>query len=154
MVYRIEVGFKQNIVDTLGERTKTDIYNFLGIDVDQVKTRRVYTLDIELKLEEFEKVRKELFVDPIIDEVSDRLPSFNWFMEVGYKPGVTDNVGKTARKAIQNLLKRKFRETEKVYTSIQYLIKSAKLSLIEIERIGKELLFVHFIFYFNTITYF
>ncbi|MCK5403399.1 phosphoribosylformylglycinamidine synthase subunit PurS, partial [Candidatus Bathyarchaeota archaeon] len=140
MVYRIEVEFKPNIVDTLGERTKTDIYNFLGIKVDHVKTRRVYTLDMELNLEELKKVKRELFVDPIIEEVSSQLPSFNWFMEVGYKPGVTDNVGKTARKAIQNLLKRKVREKEKVYTSIQYLIKSAKLSLIEIERIGKELL--------------
>lgn len=140
MVYRIEVGFKQNIVDTLGERTKTDIYNFLGIEVDQVKTRRAYTLDIELNLEELEKVKRELFVDPVIEEVSDKLPNFNWLMEVGYKPGVTDNVGKTARKAIQNLLKRKLKETEKVYTSIQYLLSSTKLSLIEIEKIGKELL--------------
>ncbi|MCK5402829.1 phosphoribosylformylglycinamidine synthase subunit PurS, partial [Candidatus Bathyarchaeota archaeon] len=140
MVYRIEVGFKQNIVDTLGERTKTDIYNFLGIKVDQVRTRRVYTLDIELNLEELEKVKRELFVDPVIEEVSDKLPNFNWLMEVGYKPGVTDNVGKTARKAIQNLLKKKLKETEKVYTSIQYLLSSTKLSLIEIEKIGKELL--------------
>jgi phosphoribosylformylglycinamidine synthase II len=141
MVYRIEVSFRPDIVDALGERTRTDIHNFLGIIVDQVRTRRVYTFDVELNLEELEKVKRELLVDPIIHDVSSDLPKFTWLIEVGYKPGVTDSVGKTAKKAIQDLLKRKFKDSEKVYTSIQYLVESAKISLKEIEKIGKELLF-------------
>jgi phosphoribosylformylglycinamidine synthase len=140
MVYRIEVGFKPHIVDALGERTKTDIYNFLGITVDKVSTRRVYALDMELKAGELEKIKRELLVDPIIEESSSRIMRFDWLIEVGYKPGVTDNVGKTAQKAIQNLLKRRFKETEKVYTSIQYLIKSSTLSFIKSKKIGRELL--------------
>jgi phosphoribosylformylglycinamidine synthase len=140
MVYRIEVAFKPNIVDALGERTKADIYNFLGIKIDQVRTKRVYTLDMKLKYEELEKVKRELLVDPVIQDASSNLPRFNWLIEVGYKPGVTDNVGKTAKKAIQDLLRRQFKESEKVYTSMQYLITSDKTTLLEIENIGKALL--------------
>ena len=42
---------------------------------------------------------------------------------MGYKPGVTDNVGRTAREAVELLLQRKFTSEEGVYTSILYLLK-------------------------------
>ena len=41
----------------------------------------------------------------------------------GFRPGVTDNVGRTAREAIQYLTGRPFAAGEAVYTSVQYLFK-------------------------------
>ncbi len=65
---------------------------------------------------------------------------FDWLIEVGFRPGVTDNVGKTAREAIAILLglpaaARPFR----VHTSRQYLLRGA-LSRAEAERVASQLL--------------
>lgn len=140
MVYRIEVELKLSEVDTLGKKKKNDIENFLGIKVNAVKTRKIYTLDIKLSQKELEKLKKELFVDPIVEKVSCSIPEFDWVIEVGFKPGVTDNVGRTSRTAIRDLLKRDLKEGEGVYTSIQYLIKGDELTFADAKKIGKELL--------------
>jgi len=59
---------------------------------------------------------------------------------VGFRPGVTDNVGKTAREAVELLLqiKKGTRKIE-VYTSRQYLIKG-KITRSDAERIASGLL--------------
>ncbi|MCK5553195.1 MAG: phosphoribosylformylglycinamidine synthase, partial [Deltaproteobacteria bacterium] len=53
-------------------------------------------------------------------------------IEVGFRPGVTDNVGKTAREAIELRLGVHLKDQERVYTSTQYLIKG------NLERPGVE----------------
>ncbi len=66
------------------------------------------------------------FCDPVIQEVAIDRPlarDFDILIEVGYRPGVTDNVGRTAREAIQYLTGRPFAAGEGVYTSVQYLLK-------------------------------
>ena len=54
-------------------------------------------------------------------------------------PGVTDNVGRTAREALEACLAVKLQAAEKVYASRQYLIRG-KLSKEEAERIATQLL--------------
>ncbi len=43
----------------------------------------------------------KVFADPVIQLYSDKplASDFSWLIEVGYRPGVTDNVGATAKKA-------------------------------------------------------
>ena len=60
-------------------------------------------------------------------------------IEVGYKPGVTDNVGRTAREAVEILLQRKFNPDEGVYTSVLYFLKG-KLTRSQAESIATGLL--------------
>jgi phosphoribosylformylglycinamidine synthase len=82
------------------------------------------------------------FFDPVIHEFSIGKPlgqDFDWVIEVGYKPGVTDNVGRTAREAVELLRERKFKSAEGVYTSILYLIKG-RLTREQAERIATGLL--------------
>ena len=134
------MGFKPGVVDALGEGKKKDIENFLRIKVDAVRTRRVYALDVGLSPVELEELKRELFVDPIIEEASSGLPEFDWLIEVGFKPGVTDNIGRTSRTAIRDVLRRELKEGEGVYTSTQYLIKGSGLTYADVERIGKKLL--------------
>jgi hypothetical protein len=56
----------------------------------------VYTIDADLTPQEVERLRRELFTDSIIQESSatSRLARFRLIIEVGFRPGVTDNVGK------------------------------------------------------------
>jgi len=142
MPFRVEVGFKKGITDAQGEKIAQKIRHFLGINVEQVKTIFVYTIDAKLTKEEVETIASGPFSDPIIQEYAINQPlitEFDWSIEVGFKPGVTDNVGKTAKEAIEWRLDRSLAPEENVYTSILYLLKG-RLSHSEVERIATDLL--------------
>jgi phosphoribosylformylglycinamidine synthase II len=142
VAHRIEVELKEGLRDALGEKVKKRIQNDLGLPVDSVRTISVFTLDMEFSSEELEMIASGPFLDPIIqhDRIDEPIAyDFDWLVEVGFKPGVTDNVGKTAKEAIQWRLGRKLKEEEKVYTSTQYLIQG-NLRREDIERICTDLL--------------
>ena len=124
MAVRIEVGFKTGIKDALGENLKKRIIEDLGVEVTSVRTINVYTIDQELSPGQIEEIRREIFTDPITEQSSLKplAADFDWIVEVGYWPGVTDNVGRTSQEAIEDLLKIKFEEENTVYTSRHYLI--------------------------------
>jgi phosphoribosylformylglycinamidine synthase len=142
MPHRIEIGLKKGIRDALGEKVRRRIQNDLGLAVQSVRTISVFTLDFELSGEDLERVAAGPFLDPIIQQHRVDQPlaeDFDWLAEVGFKPGVTDNVGKTAREAVELRLGKKLRDEEKVYTSTQYLIKG-DLNREDAERICTDLL--------------
>jgi phosphoribosylformylglycinamidine synthase len=142
VAHRIEIGLKKGIRDPLGEKIGRRVQNDLGLPVESVRTISVFTLDMELSKKELESVVMGPFVDPIIQKYRIDQPlaqDFDWLVEVGFKPGVTDNVGKTAKEAIEWRLGRKLKEEEKVYTSTQYLF-GGHLKREDVERICTDLL--------------
>jgi len=142
VAHRIEIGLKKEIRDALGEKVRKRVQNDLNIPVESVRTLSVFTLDMELPWEELETVATGPFLDPIIQEYGIDRPlahDFDWLIEVGFKPGVTDNVGKTSKEAIEWRLGRKLKEEEKVYTSTQYLIRG-NLKRKDVEKICTDLL--------------
>lgn len=143
MTHRIEVGFRPEFTDALGRRTEVRIADDLGIHVDSVRTVDVYTIDKFFTPEQLRTLGSELFADPVIQVFSCDAPlaqGFSWLVEVGYKPGVTDNVGRTAAQAIEDVLKVRFEEGEAVYSSRQYLITGKELSKDDLDRIAGDLL--------------
>ncbi|GFO69826.1 phosphoribosylformylglycinamidine synthase subunit PurL [Geomonas limicola] len=142
MPHRIEITLKDEVRDPRGERIKREIEHFLHLSVDQVRTIDVYTVDVPLSREELEAVAAGPFSDPVIQGYAiDKAAAhgFDWLVEVGFRPGVTDNVGRTAGEAIAYLTGRALAAGEGVYTSVQYLI-SGKLSAEQIEKIATGLL--------------
>lgn len=142
MPFRIEVGLKPGFRDPLGESVKDSIKNNLDISVNDVRTIKVYTLNASLTDEEKEKVAGGPYSDPVVQEFTIDRPladRFDWLVEVGFKPGVTDNEGKTGREAIEDMLGRKLSEKDSVHTSMQYLI-NGSITGQQVERICKELL--------------
>lgn len=128
MVWRIVVGLKDGIKDPRGERIRRELKEHLGLQVDGVSTLDVYTVDAALSQNEIEAAAAGPFSDPVIQEVAINRPlarNFDVLIEVGYRPGVTDNVGRTAREAIQYQTGRPFTAGEGVYTSTQYLLRGA-----------------------------
>ncbi|PLX95161.1 MAG: phosphoribosylformylglycinamidine synthase, partial [Desulfuromonas sp.] len=125
MASRIVVALKDGVRDARGERVRREIHEHLGIQLDQVRTIDVYTVDAELSDEELTAAAEGPFSDPVIQNVAINQPlakDFDLLVEVGFRPGVTDNVGRTAREAIQYLTGRRFNDDEAVYTSVQYLL--------------------------------
>jgi len=142
MAHRIEVSLKENVRDARGERIRREIEHFLRLPVTSVRTSDVYSIDAELDAAELQAVASGPLCDGIIQNYSiDRpaLSGFDYLVEVGFRPGVTDNIGRTAREAIGYVTGRPLREGEGVYTSVQYLL-TGSLTRDEVERIATGLL--------------
>jgi phosphoribosylformylglycinamidine synthase II len=142
MVRRIEIALRDIVRDPRGERIKREIEHFLHLPVEKVRTIDVYTVDAELSDAELQQAASEPFCDPVIQTYSIDRPAadnFHFLVEVGFRPGVTDNVGRTAREAIEYITGRPFQPGEGVYTSVQYLL-SGRLTPADVERIATDLL--------------
>ena len=142
MPHRIEVAFKENLRDAFGKKTAARIKNDLGLAVESVRTIDCYTIDATFTMPQLELVARDAYGDPITQQWSIDRPlakHFDWVIEVGLLPGVTDNVGRTAYEALEACLAVKLQAAEKVYASRQYLIQG-RLSLEEAERIATQLL--------------
>jgi len=124
MVSRIEVGLKPGVTDAIGIATAKRIASDLGIKLDSVRLVKAFVFDFQLTEDELDFLGKEVFADPIIETylVNTALAEdFDWVLEIGFKPGVTDNVGRTSTVAVQDALGRKVEGD--VYTSEQFLLK-------------------------------
>ncbi|MDU0457798.1 MAG: phosphoribosylformylglycinamidine synthase subunit PurS, partial [Geobacteraceae bacterium] len=142
MANRIEVALKAGVRDARGERIKREIEDFLHLSVDDVRTIDVYTVDAALAQGLLEQAAAGPFSDPVIQVWSLDKPlasGFDYVVEVGFRPGVTDNVGRTAREAVSYLSGTPFAAGEGVYYAVQYLLKG-RLSVEDVENIATGLL--------------
>ncbi len=141
MAHRIEIALKRGSRDALGQCVLSEIRRDLALDVEKVRTVDVYTIDADLSIEELTALAEAL-ADPIIQDWTVDSPiarGFDWLLEVGFRPGVTDNVGRTATETARLVLKDSFPKNGAIFTSRQYLI-NGELVRAEVERIAIELL--------------
>src|SRR6266702_2409961 len=142
MANRIETALQDGVRDARGERIKREIEHFLHLEVEEVRTLDVYTLDTDLVQDELERAAAGPFSDPVIQTWSIDRPlasGFDFAVEVGFRPGVTDNVGRTAREAVDYLTGRPCAPGNGVYYSVQCLLRG-RLSLADVEKIATGLL--------------
>ena len=141
MAERIEVAMRPDRPDPAGAALKGQLAEDLGIEIEDARVIDVYTIDAALQPEELEKVRAELFTDPIIQvsALNHALAAnYDYAIEVGFLPGVTDNVGKSSREGIQDTLGRALAPGEAVYKSTQYTVRGVDRETAE--RIAREAL--------------
>ena len=137
MPCRIEVGLKPGLFDARGERSKKQILRaFPALDKNiSVRCIDVYTVDGE---DLDDAWIRDAFCDPVIQDISVNAPltrDFAWYIEVGYKPGVTDNVGRSASYALRLITSRHY----PVYSARAYLL-SGNLSRGQAEKIAVDCL--------------
>ncbi|HXV75150.1 MAG TPA: AIR synthase-related protein [Candidatus Polarisedimenticolaceae bacterium] len=140
MVTRIEIAPRPDARDPLGEQLCRRITGLLGIGVEWVRTTEVYRVDARLTADEAARVLGE-FVNPVSQTGAlgrCEQPPFDFIVAVGYKPGVTDPVGKSARVAIEDTLGRPLGRGAAVYGSRLYALRGADRA--QAERIATELL--------------
>ncbi len=138
-MHRIEVIIKKEFNDARGDSIKKDVKEDLGIDVGRVRVVDVYSTNAEFSGEELERIAQGPLTDKIVQKclIDKEFPA-DLILEIGYKPGVTDNVGATAKEAVEDLLGKKLSEEEKFFTSKKLLI-SGRLNCNEICKIGDYL---------------
>ncbi len=144
MLARIEVAQRPELRDALGEKVARRMREDLGLSVESVRTIRLYLVEADLSGEELSAFASGPLCDPVtqiyaIDKPLALVFGFDWLIQVGFRPGVTDNEGKVAREALELLLGRRLSNDENVYSLMQYLVKG-QLSKKEAERAARELL--------------
>ncbi len=108
--------------------------------ISGLKLADTYTLIHDLGELELNKIAQAL-TNPILERYSvDQLPEkvFDFALEIGFLPGVTDNVAHTVKETITDLLRLKGNSKLEVYTSKVFLI-SGSLSKTDVEQIAATL---------------
>ncbi|MBU0706395.1 phosphoribosylformylglycinamidine synthase [Patescibacteria group bacterium] len=136
--FRLEVRntIKDSRAATRLSRLKAD-----GYKVKAVVTADIYTVNKAFKAEEKERIGKML-TNPIFESYAvDKLTppkDFDYAIETGYLPGVTDNVGHTARESIEDLLDVEFKVPEENVHSSHITYLKGDLSREQVYRIAES----------------
>lgn len=145
MVFRVEVGLRKDLTDSEGITVLRRICNDLDIEsVKDVKVLKVYLIDSEkLSASQADSFASDVLADNVVenyelDEVLADNYSFDWIIETGFLPGVTDNEGKTALWGLRTYFNEKL-ENDMVFSGRKYLM-SGSIEKDEAERIASKLL--------------
>src|SRR3989339_1076626 len=136
MAHRIEISYK---IDSR-IKSRTARIRSLGFNVDNVLLVEVYTISRNFSRPELEQVAEQL-TNPVTQKYSIDSPTlaeFDFAVEVGFLPGVTDNTGNAAKQTIEDFFKIKFRDNEAVHSSQLFLF-AGKLTEDEIQGLGTML---------------
>ena len=141
MLGRLEIRLKPELIDAEGMSISRKATAYFGVNVTDTRVIRVLTIDADLRGDQLEMIRTEIFTNPVTEE-SSFLPladNFDWIIWVGLRPGVRDPAGSTAIEAIEDFLGIKFKQNESVYTSKIYQIRG-DLKEKDVETIAREIL--------------
>jgi phosphoribosylformylglycinamidine synthase len=123
-VHRIEVHYKKDP----RLKIRTDRIRSLGFLVDELQLVDVYTIATgsrDFTRDELHEIGARLS-NPVVQEfVVDEATTafFDYAIEVGFLPGVTDNVGTTASQTIEDYCRVKFSQDDAVYSSQLYFVR-------------------------------
>ncbi len=137
--WKVEVSYKPEVPDTIGQGILEDITD-LGISgVDAVRTATVYWIEGTLDAHAIDRIGSELLADPITQAYTFRpenTTATDWTLEVQFKPGVTDAVGDSAVKGIKDL---GITDVTRVHTGHKYWL-TGNLNAERLETIARRLL--------------
>jgi len=139
MPYKIHVAYI--VPDTRADVKKRYIEN-LGIvkKLNNLVLVDAYTIDQQLSKLSLSKIA-QIITDPDSETYTINEPlapkKFDWVIEIGFLPGVTDNIGTTARETIEDILETRL-NGQGVYSS-QLLFLSGSLTKPLVKQIAESL---------------
>ncbi|MBD3236458.1 MAG: phosphoribosylformylglycinamidine synthase [Candidatus Eisenbacteria bacterium] len=153
MPARLEIALRPELFDAEGASIARKARDYFGYEIDEIRTVRVITMDARLSAGERQRLRADLFTNPVTEESSYQpldLPA-DWVIWVGLLPGVKDAAGETAAEAIEDLLGRPLASGEACYTSKLYFVREGgsglsgaeeerRLTRNDLARVARELL--------------
>ncbi|OGE88923.1 MAG: phosphoribosylformylglycinamidine synthase [Candidatus Doudnabacteria bacterium RIFCSPHIGHO2_01_FULL_50_67] len=140
MATRLDIKFK--VPDTRGWVKQANFEN-LGLKgkIKRVLVVDSYMVDAALTAAQTRQIGQSL-ANPLTEEITINASKpqgrFDWVIEIGFLPGVTDNVGATAAEAASDLLGKKFKASESIYSSQLFFI-TGKLTEDEVDKIAGSL---------------
>ncbi|MFW5731225.1 MAG: AIR synthase-related protein, partial [Desulfonatronovibrionaceae bacterium] len=124
MLVKLELVLHPWVEDVQGNRVCRKINSQLEIPVESVRVINCFIISGITAHEQQEIMDRHVLFDPVLHQASytPAARDFDWLIEVGYRPGVTDNEGRTATNTLHLVLGPESRNMA-AYTSRQYLIK-------------------------------
>lgn len=130
MSHRIEVTTRPDLMDARGQSLIARAREELGIQIGSARVVDVYSIDLPLGPDELERIRTELLTDPVAEVSrvgSPILSDWDYWIEIGFRPGVTDNVGLTASEGIADLMGLDHDGQRTVFVSTAYALRGENL---------------------------
>ena len=112
-----------------------------GVNLDSVSCTESYIIDAQLSEAQLQQAKDRLTTTIIEESTSESVLAqelFSYAIEIGFLPGVTDNVGNTARQTIEDATGYAFKPGEAIYSS-RFIFLSGDISEADAERIAAEL---------------
>lgn len=104
----IQLVLKENVFDVAGVRVHDEALKYLHIDTGRVKSGKIFSLRHELPPEEVRRFAYESLKDVVLHEVYInnlyKNPAYQSYILISKLPGVTDDEGISAQKALCDLL--------------------------------------------------
>lgn len=136
---RIEVYYKTR--DFRGE-VLTHRVSRLGLPVTGFLLSNNYLINADLNNEQAQSIARSLILNVTQDYTINKPytpENFKYAAEIGFLPGVTDNVAHTVREMIEDSLSIKLDPEKSVFTTVTYFISGAEITRDDAVRIGMEL---------------
>ncbi len=145
MIHRIEIIIQSHLTDPHGSKILQGIQHLHPYPVKNVRTLAAYVFeDASLDTTKLSSLCQEVLADPVLHEsqvngfFGDHV-DFDWYVEVGFRPGVTDNVGRTAQETFELWLQRPLPEGHHVHSMRGYFF-TGSLSRDDVQTITDQLL--------------
>ncbi len=138
---RFEVALKPSMFDAAGAAVRDAMAEDLGLDARAVRIVRITNILGPLTPADAERIRTCLLTDPVSERSTINEPlggKADWVIEVGFRPGVTDNVARTVADGLRDTLGPGARGLV-VHTATQFRIRGS-LTAEEVERVARDLL--------------
>ena len=112
MKWKIEVSYKPETPDAIGQGILQDITDLGLAGVESVHTIQIYWIEGEVNSHAIERICAELLADPVTQNYvyscsGNHTPRQDngsaWTIEVRLKPGVTDAVGDSVLKGLRDM---------------------------------------------------
>ncbi len=141
MLQNIYIGLRDKIKDVQGQGLARRIQNELNLNIQQLEIVKIYILEGIDREQAQTIIDHDLLSDPVLHKASlyPISKDSDWIIEIGFRPGVTDNEGRVAKETIRNGLSLSKEKSPNVYTAVQYFLQG-ELDFHQVKRISTELL--------------
>lgn len=145
MKWKIEVSYKPETPDAIGQGILQDITDLGFTGVESVHTVQIYWIDGDIHAHAIERICAELLADPVTQNYvytcsDDQTPTQSddsvWTIEVRLKPGVTDAVGDSVLKGLRDMGSP---DVQAAQTGQKYQI-HGRLDRVKLEIVAQQLL--------------
>ncbi|MCK5683554.1 phosphoribosylformylglycinamidine synthase, partial [bacterium] len=135
MICSIEIALKKELNDAKGTALKKKADSYFGITIDDARCIDIVTIEAGLDQNQLEKVKDEIFTNPVtqVSSLNTLDIKFDWCIWIGFRPGVKDNAGATAKEAVQDHLGITFKTGEDIYTSQRFCISAKGLKIEDVQ---------------------
>ena len=143
-INHIQLLLKPNVVDVAGQRVCESAQKYLQLNTGKVKSGKIFSVLYDLSSDQISQFSNESLRDPIIHDAYINMlfndSAYQSYILISKLPGVTDDEGVSAQKALCDLLNIPFDfSAQWIFTQDIYYIEN-KLSDKQLAQLGEELL--------------